>query len=99
MTALAAHPIQRPQAQETAMLDATDHLQGPLAGSFARRRKPVEYKIYFAVIFAVALPIAALGRLLPRDTGYLEASTGASRSVFAEARAIADSIIPFLFMG
>ena len=84
---------------EAPMLDATQTL-GPAPASHRRspRRKPAEYRLYYAIVFAVALPIALVGRLFPRrltETGDAEAS----RSVWAEARALTDAVIPYLFMG
>ena len=84
------------------MLDATHGLtHGPARTTGpARRRagKPVEYRIYYAIIFVWALPIALIGRLLPRRRSFLEPE-GRRRGVIGEARALTNTVIPYLFMG
>jgi hypothetical protein len=62
-----------------------------------RKGKPAEYRIYYAIVFAVALPIAAVRRMLPQSEGFLE--EGARRGVIGEARALTNTVIPYLFMG
>lgn len=83
------------------MLDATRSL-GPVADLGHRResrRKPVEYRLYFMIVFVVALPIAVVGRLFPRELASPHAAPELARTVWAEARAITDTVIPYLFMG
>ncbi|MGF1446127.1 MAG: cytochrome PufQ [Pikeienuella sp.] len=83
------------------MLDATHTLgQVPALGtSRASRKKPGEYRFYFAIVFAVALPIALCGRLFPRALSGVAEKADPARSVVAEARALTDTVIPYLFMG
>ncbi len=80
------------------MLDATQTLdRADLCHRREQRKRPVEYRLYYAIVFAVALPIAIAGRLFPRRlTG---AGAGERRSVIAEARALTNTVIPYLFMG
>jgi len=64
-----------------------------------RRQEAREFRLLYWLCFAVFLPIAALARLLPgkrRERG--NALAGLRRSVFAEARASAGTLIPFAFM-
>ena len=56
-------------------------------------RKTLEYRIYRAIGMCIALPIAAIRRLLPR-----EIDAPARRSVVAEARAMTDTVVPYIFM-
>jgi len=76
------------------MIHATETLGGRKA-----RRKPAEYRLYYAIVFAVALPIALVGRLFPREIGQAEGSEAAGLSVLGEARALTNNVIPYLFMG
>lgn len=58
---------------------------------------PVEYGLYYAVSFAVFLPVAAARQLMPahRDAyGRREKRKG----VFGEAKAMAAGVLPFVFM-
>lgn len=60
--------------------------------------KSTEYQLYFAVGFAVALPIAVAGRLLPRRPGPFDRVGEPRRGVIAEAREMTNTVIPFVFM-
>jgi hypothetical protein len=88
---------------EASMFDANptfgahSHVHGHAAQAGAQGRKPVEYRLYYAVVFSVALPIALIGRLFPREPGYLERR--APRSILGEARALTNTVIPYVFMG
>ncbi|MGF1650008.1 MAG: hypothetical protein ACFCUN_06125 [Hyphomicrobiaceae bacterium] len=55
-----------------------------------------EFRVARGLLFAAFLFVALLGRLLPPSMRPLPGS-GARRSVFAEARAAANEITPFLF--
>jgi hypothetical protein len=84
----------RPTTKEAQMAHATT----PMAHHAPRRKgKPVEYRIYYAIVFTVALPIAAVRRMLPQSEGFLE--DGKRRGVIGEARALTNTVIPYLFMG
>jgi len=94
-------PAHRFTTEEATMFDATTTMGPPAAyaGTPTRRRaKPVEYRIYFGIVFTVALPIALITRMLPRKQTFLDARP-ARRGVFGEARALTNTVIPFLFMG
>ncbi len=81
------------------MLDATHTLgRVDLGQPRPARKKTGEYRLYYAIVFAVALPIAIAGRLFPRALSG-EAGEGARRSILAEARGLTDAVIPYLFMG
>ena len=80
------------------MLDATQTFgTAHVAPRRAPRRKPAEYRLYFAIVFVVALPVALVGRLFPRRLA--DGGAEERRSVWAEARALTDTVIPYLFMG
>lgn len=81
------------------MFDANPALDaGRHAPVRSKRARPAEYRVYFAIVFAVALPIALAGRLFPRA---LEADGGRAErlSVIGDARRLTNSVIPYLFMG
>jgi hypothetical protein len=78
------------------MFDASTTM-APTHGHARHRAKPAEYRIYYAIIFVVALPIALVSRLLPRERSFLE--RGERRGVIGEARALTNTVIPYLFMG
>ncbi|MEM1345339.1 MAG: cytochrome PufQ [Pseudomonadota bacterium] len=94
MSAVIPLPHRR-HAKESPMFDA------PSAAAVRSRRKPVEYRLYYAIVFAVALPVAAVCALLPRREAFQSAAVANAprRGVFAEARALTDAVVPFLFMG
>lgn len=82
------------------MLDTTPSLaEAPLASRRAARRKPAEYRLYYAIIFAVALPVAVVGRLFPRRLRQAEGAPGEGLSILDEARGLTNTVIPYLFMG
>lgn len=89
-------------SQEALMLDATSgfgHDTLERHGRTTARRKPAEYRVYYAIVFAVALPIAVIRCLAPRTPGYLESRGDEGRGVLAEARALTNTVVPYLFMG
>lgn len=61
-------------------------------GHRPRRGGGVEYRLLIAATFALLLPVAALRRLLPRAAG------APRRSIVAEAREAANTVIPIAFM-
>lgn len=64
-----------------------------------RRQEAREFHLLYWVCFAVFLVGAAFARLMPWRRSEGEAAlTGVRRSVFAEARASASTLIPFAFM-
>jgi len=104
MTVLASHPTRpagsRFTPKEAPMFDATTELAHDGPTTRARvRRKPAEYRLYYAIVFAVALPIAAVRCIFPRTDGYLERAPSEPRGVLSEARALTETVVPYLFMG
>jgi len=83
-------------SKEALMFDATTPM-GTMHSQARHRAKPAEYRIYYAIVFAVALPITLVSRLLPRERSFLD--RGERRGVLGEARALTDTVIPYLFMG
>jgi uncharacterized membrane protein len=64
-----------------------------------RRQEARESRLLYWLCFAVFLVVAAFARLLPgRRSESERALAGVPRSVFAEARASAGTLIPFAFM-
>ena len=57
-----------------------------------RRGGGVEYRLLVAATFVLILPVAALRRLVPRPPG------APRRSIVAEAREAANTVIPIAFM-
>ena len=64
-----------------------------------RKGEALEYRLLLAVSYPIFLVGAVLGRILPvrRSGGGRRAN--ARLSVFGEARAAADTYVPFAFMG
>jgi hypothetical protein len=60
-----------------------------------RRAAEREYRVLSALAFIVLLPVVAVMRLLPPR---VRGGASPHRSVFAEARAKADAVIPIVFM-
>ena len=64
-----------------------------------KRQEAREFRLLYWLCFAIFLVVAAFSRLLPgtrRQSG--NELAGVRRSVFAEARASAGTLIPFAFM-
>ena len=63
------------------------------------RHDEIEYRLLRAVLFAIFVASIALSRLMPWR--WFERRTGetARRSVFCEARATTNKILPMVFMG
>jgi hypothetical protein len=60
-----------------------------------RRTHGFEYRVYFALVFLISLPVALVRRLLPVRPGPYGARR--RRSVIGEALSMADSVTPMLF--
>jgi len=74
--------------------------QGPVdARDHARRWDAVIYRILLAVIFPLFLLTALAGRLKRRRSYFLSPARMRRRSVFVEAKALANMTIPHAFMG
>ena len=63
-----------------------------------RRRAVWEFRVAFALTFLVMLVPTVFSRLSLSHWGE-SAGDGAHRSIFHEARARTDQIVPFMFMG
>lgn len=57
----------------------------------------VEYRVVYALVFAVCFAMAALLRLFPRRLHPWIAPSERRMSLVAEARAAADSTVPYVF--
>jgi len=57
-----------------------------------------QYHLIFAVGFTVFLMIAIAGRLVPRRWRNVPPGAPADMSIFEEARALANTYVPFAFM-
>lgn len=69
-------------------------------GSLSRLKKKeaVEFRLIFMLIFPVFLAAAILARLIPGHKRSFIGAAQAGRSVIGEARAAANTCIPFAFM-
>ncbi|MEM9145147.1 MAG: cytochrome PufQ [Pseudomonadota bacterium] len=82
------------------MLDVTPTLDDTaVAPRRTARRKPAEYRFYYAIVFAVALPVAVVGRLFPRRLGHADGAPAEGLSILEEARGLTNTVVPYLFMG
>jgi hypothetical protein len=61
-------------------------------------RDRLEYRVYFAIAFLIFLPVALIGRCLPRSLRPL-GRNAARVSVLEEATTAARSVAPWIFMG
>ena len=57
----------------------------------------IEYRVVYALVFAVCFALAALLRLFPRDLHPWIAPSERRLSLAAEARSAADSTVPYVF--
>lgn len=62
-----------------------------------RSRSSLEYGVYYAASFLIFLPVVLVNRLLPKGLRLL-ADDGERRSVLAEAKGMANTVVPFVFM-
>lgn len=63
------------------------------------RHGQIEYRLLHVVTFAVLVVSIALSRLMPWHWFSRTERTGLRRSVFCEARATTNKILPMVFMG
>ncbi|TVQ34592.1 MAG: hypothetical protein EA356_10005 [Geminicoccaceae bacterium] len=63
-----------------------------------RREKARDFRLILVVAYVYFLLIACVARLLPRSWRPSLPSTGRRGSVFAEAKALAGTFVPFAFM-
>ncbi|WP_119169153.1 hypothetical protein [Algihabitans albus] len=74
---------------------------GSRSGQVRNRRRNAgsyEFWLYFAVSFPIFLTIAVLARLLPRSWRPGLTELRGKGSVFGEAKAAANRVLPFVFM-
>jgi hypothetical protein len=88
--------IQHTASVEHAPAERAAHAHGRKAGR--KRGGSREFWLYFAISFPIFLAIAVLARLLPRAwrPGLTEVS--GEGSVFGQAKAAANKVLPFVFM-
>lgn len=84
------------QQEERVVMAVTHKTTG--ARSSLSARGAMQYQLIFAVGFAIFLLIAMAGRLLPRRWRELPPGARADMSIFEEARAMANTYVPFAFM-
>lgn len=77
----------------TLLKQSTDPMAG-FAESEAR-----QFKRIFVVSVVVFMVVGAVARLLPTSLRPFRSAPGERRSLFAEAKAMANRFIPFAFMG
>jgi hypothetical protein len=88
--------------RQTSTVGHADETRGShaVAGRKPQRRRggTSEFWLYFAISFPIFLTIAVLARLLPRSwrPGLVEVK--GEGSVFGEAKAAANKVLPFVFM-
>lgn len=63
-----------------------------------RRQEQLEYRLISIACFPLFLVIAIVSRFLPRSWRPFPGAKGKRRSVFGDARAAVNTIIPFAFM-
>ncbi|MEJ2603425.1 MAG: hypothetical protein P8172_09035 [Gammaproteobacteria bacterium] len=78
------------------MMIGTHKTMGARSSLSARGAK--QYHLIFAVGFTIFLMIAIVGRLLPRRWRESPPGARADLSIFEEARAMANTYVPFAFM-
>jgi hypothetical protein len=64
-----------------------------------RQQEALEYRLVYLAGFAVFLAVAVATRLLPGRQRQRHPQQARRRSIVGEARAAADTFIPFAFMG
>jgi hypothetical protein len=65
----------------------------------SHKHESIEYRALVVMTFPIFLVGAVLGRLVPSKAHVESTMTSAKLSVFGEARAAADTYVPFVFMG
>lgn len=82
---------------EESPMTLLNECKGPMAG-FAESEAR-QFRRIFAVSVAVFVVVGAFARLLPRNWRPFGSAAGERRSLFEEAKAVANRFIPFAFMG
>ena len=78
------------------MADISDHRAGSGTERHHTRESP-EYRLLVIALFPLFLAATVLVRVLTLGRGRLVARDRPRQSVFAEARAVADTILPWAF--
>ena len=63
-----------------------------------RKEEAIEFRLFYAVSFTVFLLAATIARCLPREWRPYPLGQEDHKSIFGEARAAANEIVPFAFM-
>jgi hypothetical protein len=58
-----------------------------------------QFRHMFLVTVLLFLPVILVMRLLPRSIRPWDPDSGEKKSIFAEAKAVANAFLPFAFMG
>jgi len=74
-------------------------MEGSQMLTMSTRQKEKQFRIIFAATYLLFLAAAIVQRMLPHAPSQFEAQLRSSRSIFHEAKALADRTIPFAFMG
>lgn len=78
------------------MTDIAIHLHRPGNAAGRAPRESREFRALYAATFALFLPVALVSRMLPRR--WRPFAAPGRRSIVAEARAAAGTVVPFVFM-
>lgn len=93
----------RAYASQVSGFGPADYDQYRMEGShmltMSTRQKEKQFRIIFAATYLLFLAAAIVQRMLPHAPSQFEAQSRSSRSIFHEAKALADRTIPFAFMG
>ena len=81
----------------TTMEDHTFDTGGASAGRRGQGAPGIEYRVLYAVVFAVCFVLAALLRFAPRRLHPWIDPAERRMSLVAEARAAADATVPYVF--
>jgi len=65
----------------------------------ALRQDRTEFRLFFVLIFPLFLLATIIGRLMPSRPAFTSGVRQKRKPVFAEARATANTVLPFAFMG
>jgi hypothetical protein len=98
MSDFAIRPSAHSAAAETASHAPTGRHARSRARAHRRGTGSREFWLYFAISFPIFLTIAVLARLLPRAWRPGMSELRGEGSVFGEAKAAANKVLPFVFM-
>ncbi|MBB5514075.1 hypothetical protein FHS89_000073 [Rubricella aquisinus] len=69
----------------------------PVAHARHRRGEGLEYRVYFTLIFAASLPIAAVRVLIPSARRRAFGVSRERRTIWGEAKVMANIVTPLIF--